>query len=95
MEDFIPEVLQSVAGENFIVYAYMNDGTIRLFDVKPLIEQGGVFEKLKDIDFFNSVTVMNSTVAWDLSGNFDPYNCIDIDPFSIYEAPAVADPLTA
>ena len=92
--DFIPNVVQAVPGDNFTVYAYLNDRTVRLVDIKPLIEQGNLFEKLKDRDFFESVTVMNNTVAWDLSGVRDPYNCIDLDPRMIGECQIVADPLT-
>lgn len=91
--DLMPEVLQAVPGEDFTVYAYMNDGAVRLVDMKPLIARGNLFEKLKNIDFFNSVTVMNNTIAWDLSGVRDPYNCIDIGPCNIEECPIVADPL--
>ena len=37
---------------------------------------------------------MNNTLAWDLSGVYDPYNCIDLDPDNIYEkAITVKDPL--
>lgn len=91
--DFMPEVFQAVPGDDFTVYAYMNDGRVRLLDVKPLIAKGGIFEKLKDTNFFNSVTVMNGTVAWDMSGVRNPYNCIDIDPCTIEECPSVSDPL--
>lgn len=91
--DFIPNVVQAVPGDNFTVYAYLNDGTVRLVDIKPLIEQGNLFEKLKDREFFENVTVMNNTVAWDLSGVRDPYNCIDLDPCMISECQIVADPL--
>ena len=94
MDKIFPEVVQAVAGENFTVYAYMKDGSIRLFDAKPLIEQGGVFEKLRDETFFSErLTVMNETVAWDLSGRHDPTNCIDIDPFTIAECPETEDVL--
>lgn len=34
---FYPEVYQAVAGKDYTVYAYMNDGSVRKFDVKPLI----------------------------------------------------------
>ena len=41
--------------------------------------------QISDIDnFLNKCTVMNGTLAWDLSGKFDPTNCIDMDPESIY-----------
>lgn len=92
MDKIFPEVVQAVAGKNFTVYAYMKDGSIRLFDAKPLIEQGGVFEKLRDETFFSErLTVMNETVAWDLSGRHDPTNCIDIDPFTIAECQETED----
>lgn len=49
---FSPEVFQTVAGENYTVYAYMNDGNVRVLDVKPLIEKGGVFKILQDKTVF-------------------------------------------
>ena len=95
-DNIFPAVLQAVAGTDYTVFAYMNDGTIRKVSLKNLIGQGGVFEKLKDDEFFrNALTVMNDTVAWDLSGKFDPANCIDLDPFMIADCEAVADPLLA
>ena len=82
---FMPEVYQAVAGKNHIVYAFMNDGSIRLVNMEPFIKEGGVFEALKDDDFFTKkLTVMNNTVAWDAGGNRDEYKCIDIDPIFIY-----------
>ena len=90
--NYIPDVSQAVAGDDFTVYAYMTDGFVHLLDMKPLIAQGGVFEKLKDVDFFRTVIVMNNTVAWDLSGVSDPSECIDIDPCAIAECPIVPAP---
>lgn len=93
-EDIFPVVLQAFAGENYIVYAYMLDGTVRKLDMNPIIQSGGIFERLKDQTFFkNALTVMNDTVAWDLSGRYDPSDCIDIDPFTVAECEMVADPL--
>ncbi len=91
----IPQVIQALAGDNFTVYVYFLDGTIRLFDAKPLLEKGGVFAPLRDIDTFRKcLTVLNGTTAWDLDGTHNPYTCIDIDPCSLYEDyPAVPDPL--
>lgn len=92
--EMFPKVLQVVAGADRTVYAYMHDGTIRLVDMKPMIAQGGIFEKLTDEVFFSShLTVLNDTVAWDLTGAHDPAECIDIDPFTVAEMRVVADPL--
>lgn len=94
MESIFPAVVQALAGENFTVYAYMSDGTVRLYDVKALIEKGGIFERLRDETFFRErLTVLNDTVAWDISGKMNPADCIDIDPFTIDESPVVYDPL--
>ena len=36
---------------------------------------------LKDINLFmNSCTILNDTLAWDISGSRDASKCIDIDP---------------
>ena len=94
MNIIFPKVVQAVAGDHYTVYAYMNDGTVRGVNVFPLIEKGGVFAPLRDPDIFrHSLTVLNDTIAWDLSGKHDPSHCIDLDPFSVQERPFVADPL--
>lgn len=94
MENYFPTVVQAVAGENQTVYAYFSDGHIKLYDMKHIINRGGIFEQLNDDAFFRErLTVLNDTVAWDLSGHFDPSDCIDIDPFEVYSAPDVSDPL--
>ena len=91
---FFPEVLQVVPGDNYTVYAYFNDGTVRCYDASALVMGPGVFARLRDRQtFVNTMTIMNGSVAWDLEGNRDAAKCIDIDPFVLYEAPVVKDPL--
>ena len=88
-----PVVLQAVPVTGYKVHAYMNDGTIHLFDAWPMILSGEVFEPLKNSRVFaDSLTVINETVAWDLSGDRDPGKCIDVDPYTIMESPIVNDP---
>ena len=93
--EYFPEVVQAIAGEGFFVFAYFSDGTVRRYDVEPLVRRGGVFEPLSDRGFFaERLTVMNGTVAWDVAGNRDETRCIDLDPFSVYENSTVGpDPL--
>jgi hypothetical protein len=91
---FSPQVLQVIPTDNFEVYAYLNDGSVRLYNVKPLLKKNTVFEPLMDIELFKKkLAVINNTIAWDMGGNRDPYKCIDIDPFTIFEKPLVKDPL--
>ncbi len=93
-DELFPAVVQAVASDDYTVYAYMLDGTIRKVSVKHLVEKGGIWEKLRDNDFFHdALTVLNDTVAWDLSGKHDPTDCIDIDPFAVAECEIVSDPL--
>ena len=93
--EYIPKVLQAVAGEDFTIYLYFSDGSVRLYDAKPLLQLGGVFEPMRDPDYFRDrLTVLNDTAAWDVSGDMDPCNCIDLDPIELYETcPVVVDPL--
>jgi len=88
-------VVQAIPGENFTVYAYYSDGSVRLADIKPLISKGGVFERLRDEHIFrDTLTVINHAVAWDLEGDRDATKCIDIDPCSMYESSKIVkDPL--
>lgn len=91
---FFPEVRQVVPGADYTVYAYMNDGSVRLYDVKPLLKPDTVFAQLIDKDVFSGkLAVINNTVAWDMGGNRDPEKCVDIDPFDVFAAPSVPDPL--
>ena len=94
MEEYFPTVVQAVAGSERTVYAYFSNGEIRRFDVAPMIRAGSVFERLREDSFFrDAITVLNGTVAWDVSGHFDPASCIDLDPFTLYDAEVVSDPL--
>lgn len=89
---FYPEIYQAVAGRNYMVYAYLSDGSVREFDVKPLIEQGGIFDKIVDEKKFReTLTVLNGTIAWDIAGNRNEYECIDIDPMTIFKCPVVSE----
>ncbi len=91
---FFPQVLQVVPTDNFEVYAYFNDGSVHLFDAKPLIKPNTVFEQLADIKVFKEkLTVLNHTIAWDMEGNRDPCKAIDIDPFTVFETERVSCPL--
>jgi hypothetical protein len=90
----LKKVVQVKPNSDFTVYVYFEDGKIKLYDAKPLLNQG-VFKQVSDIhNFVEKCTVMNDTLAWDLSGKFDPTNCIDIDPETIYSVSKdVVDPL--
>jgi len=91
---FWPKVLQVVPTNDFEVYAYFNDGSVRLFDAKPLIKPNTVFAPLSDLHYFKEkLAVINDTIAWDTGGNRDASKCVDLDPFVVFDQPPVPDPL--
>ena len=78
-------VVQVIPYEDYKVYVYVEDGKIVCYDAKPLLAKK-VFEPLKNLDFFmNACTILNDTLAWDLSGDRDTTRCLDIDPDMLYE----------
>jgi hypothetical protein len=93
--DYIPVVVQTLAGVDYTIYIYFDDGSVRLYDAEKIVNSGGVFEPLKDKEFFREhLTVLNHTVAWDMDGTRSTENCIDLDPITLYETcPVVKDPL--
>jgi hypothetical protein len=54
-----------------------SNGEVRIYDVTPVLEQGGVFEALKDESAFRSVHPWRGTVQW-AGGQ-------DICPDTLYE----------
>jgi hypothetical protein len=83
--EYMPEVIQVRPTDDFKVYVYFDDGSIKLYDAKELINKG-IFTNIKNINVFkDTCTVLNGTLAWDLDGNYNENTCLDIDPFEIYE----------
>lgn len=79
-----PDIVQVVPHENYTVSVFFCDGKTVLYDVRPKLEKG-IFRQLQDLSFFmERCTILNDTLAWDLSGTRDETNCIDIDPETLY-----------
>lgn len=82
----IPKLFQVLPTDDYKVYLYYDSGEVKLYDCHFVLEKKGIFEKVKDISAFKDLcTIMNGTLAWDISLERDPYNCIDICPDTIYE----------
>ena len=80
-----PRIFQVVPNNDFTVSVYFDDGIVKMYDAKRLIEKGGIYTPLANIDFFkNRCVVMNNTLAWDVSGNWDTEMCIDVCPDMLY-----------
>ena len=89
MDEYFPTVVQVVPLDNFHVQVFFDDGKIVEYDASADL-QTELFAPLKEIEAFKEAcTVMNGTLAWDLSGNRDEANCIDINPFTLYELDSI------
>jgi len=88
------EVVQVIPQNDYKVIVYFVDGSIKKYDISHLVGKG-IFEVLNNVDFYkNNCTVLNGTLSWTLDGTYDKSNCIDIDPYVIYEkGETVSDPL--
>ena len=81
-----PRLYQVVPRKDYTVVLFYDNGEIKLYDCRWIKEETGVFEKIRGLhSFLELCTVMNGTLAWDISGKRDPYNCIDICPDTVYQ----------
>ncbi len=86
-----PKVVQVIPMKDYSVYVYFEDGKIVCYDMSHMIEKD-VFHPLKNMDIFmNTCTVLNDTLAWDISMNRDNTTCLDIDPDTLYALPFVEE----
>ena len=47
------------------------DGKKKIFDVKPYLDKG-IFQELKDKDYFSKVSVFLNSITWPNGQDFDP-----------------------
>ena len=88
---YFPDVVQVVPFEDYTVDVYFDDGKIVRYDAMPFLEDG-IFRKLKDLQIFmNSCTILNGTLAWDIAGNRNEQECIDIDPETLHALPDASE----
>ena len=86
-----PKIVQVIPTAEYTVYVYFDDGKIVCYDVKPMLSKK-VFAPLADVQFFmETCTVMNGTLAWDVTKDRNPQTCIDIDPDTLYGLDSVKE----
>ncbi len=80
-----PALYQVLPADDFKVYLYYDNGEIKLYDCSFILEESGVYDEIKDISRFKELcTIMNGTLAFDISEQRDPFNCIDFCPDVLY-----------
>ncbi len=82
-------VVGVVPNDDFTLTISFDNGEKRLYDVRPLLQKGTVFEKLADIENFRRVYVDGThCIAWDIDPNIDSNkvwsNKVDLCPDGCY-----------
>ena len=82
-------ILSVVPNDDFTLTLGFDNGEKRLFDVRPLLRKGTVFEPFSDMENFRRVYVDEQhTVSWDIDPNIDSRvvwnNKVDLCPDTCY-----------
>lgn len=73
----VPDVIEAKPLAEYKVAVFFENGEKGIFDVKPHFNRGAVFQKLRDISYFNGVKALYGVISW--------YNEVDIAPSITYE----------
>jgi hypothetical protein len=73
-----PLLLAATPGEGYAVHVQFEDGLVADVDLSDLLQHGGVFEPLRDLDFFRSLRadLEARTIVWP--------NQADVAPETLY-----------
>lgn len=81
-----PKLFQVLPKHDFTVILFYDNGEIKRYDCNWIKTESGVFRQIHELSRFKDLcTIMNGTLAWDISEKRDPYNCIDICPDTVYQ----------
>ena len=83
------QIVSVSANNDFTLTISFDNGEKRLYDVRPLLKKGTVFEPFADIDNFRRVYVDNQhCIAWDIDPTIDSEkvwsNKVDLCPDGCY-----------
>ena len=78
-----------VANNDFTLFIRFDYGDVRLYDARPLLQKGTVFEHIANIETFRRVYVDEQhCIAWDIDPSIDSTkvwsNKVDLCPDSCY-----------
>ena len=88
------DIIQVIPTDDYKVYLYFEDGKIKLFDVKVLMDRIP-FKKLKDKNVFkDTCTVLNGNLSWSLDKSYNKRTLIYVDSLKLYsECEEVVEPI--
>lgn len=83
------KLVQAVPQRDFTLLLTYDGGEKRVYDMKPVLEKGGVFSRFSNYDDFKRVYVDDSgSLAWDIDPTIDSSkvwsNKVDLSPDGVY-----------
>ena len=71
-----PPLIEATLVDGYTVHVRFDDGTAADVDLSYLVEHGGVFERLRDLDFFRQLRVdaEAGTIVWPNEADIAPEN---------------------
>lgn len=83
------KLVQAVPQRDFTLLLTFDSGEKRVYDMKPVLEKGGVFSQFGNYDDFKRVYVDDSgSLAWDIDPTIDSNkvwsNKVDLSPDGVY-----------
>jgi hypothetical protein len=82
---YVPSVIRVLPKDNYHVEVLFDNGRLVDFDASVLFEEEAYAPLQEEAVFRNTCKVLGGTLAWDLTGANDPDDCLDVDPFMLYE----------
>jgi len=73
----LPHVVDAEYVKDYIVKMRFDDGNVKMADLETYTKRGGVFQKLRDKEFFKMFFIDLNTLCWP--------NGVDIAPDKLYE----------
>ncbi|HET6998877.1 MAG TPA: DUF2442 domain-containing protein [Solirubrobacterales bacterium] len=80
-----PKLVEAVPLDGYEVHLRFADGLAANVDLSYLLEYGGVFEPLRDVEFFQKLFIEGPTIAWPNEADIAPETLYDHVQRAVYE----------
>jgi hypothetical protein len=80
-----PKLVEAVPRKGYEVHLRFADGLAADVDLSYLLEYGGVFEPLRDVEYFQRLFIEGPTIAWPNEADIAPETLYDHVQRAVYE----------
>jgi Protein of unknown function (DUF2442) len=80
-----PKLVEAAPLDGYRVHLRFADGLAANVDLSYLLEFGGVFEPLRDVNFFRKLFIDGPTIAWPNEADIAPETLYDHVQRAVYE----------